>query len=87
MNSKPIPVVALIAVLTSATAFGADLCNVPEAERQPIEALQRKLEDQGWKIKKIKTDRGCYEAYATTGGGQRVEAYFNPKTFKLIKKL
>lgn len=67
------------------TAVASDLCTVPEAERQPIEALQQKLESEGWAVKKIKVDDGCYEAYATNAEGNKVEAYFDPKTFELVK--
>jgi len=87
MKSKQLALVAMLVVLTSTTAYASsNLCNVPEAQRQPIKALQQKLEGAGWKIKKMKTDRGCYEVYATTERGQRVEAYFNPQTFELVKK-
>ena len=47
--------------------------------------MQTKLVEQGWTIKNIKVDNGCYEAYATTDKGEKVEAYFDPKTFELIK--
>ncbi len=67
------------------TAAAADLCNVPEAERQPIEALQLKLEAEGWEIKNMKIDDGCFEAYAVNAEGQKVEAYFDPKTFEMVK--
>jgi len=52
---------------------------------QSREALQQKLEADGWKVNRIKTDDGCYEAYAIDEKGQRIEAYFNPKTFKIVK--
>lgn len=67
------------------TAAASDLCTVPEADRQPIEALQQKLESEGWEIKNMKVDDGCYEAYAIDSEGQKVEAYFDPKTFEMVK--
>lgn len=85
MNIIPVSVVALFAVLATGVVEASDLCNVPESNRQPVEALQQKLEDKGWQVKKIKIDDGCYEAYAVTDTGQRVEAYFDPKTFDLVK--
>ena len=77
--------IGLLASLAAGTAAAADLCNVAKADRQPIDALQKKLESEGWEVKKIKVDDGCYEAYAINTEGQRVEAYFNPQTFELIK--
>lgn len=73
-------------IASAGAAFASDDCsNVPMAEWQPREALQQKLETEGWKIKRIKTDDGCYEVYAIDEKGQRVEAYFNPKSFEMVK--
>ena len=33
------------------------------------------------KIRRIKIDGGCYEVYAMNERGERVEAYFHPRTF------
>lgn len=72
--------------LQSAPARASDdLCNVPKAEWQPMENLEAKLTADGWTVKKIKTEDGCYEVYAQTPDGKRVEAYFNPKTFEAVK--
>jgi len=68
----------------SGTAFAAAKCNVAMADWQPREALQAKLEGEGWKVRSIKTEDGCYEAYAINGEGKKVEAYFNPQTFQSI---
>jgi len=68
------------------TAAAADSCNVPQAEWQPKEALQEKLEADGWKIKTIKIDEGCYEVYGTDAAGKRMETYFDPKTFEAVKQ-
>lgn len=76
---------ALAATLATAPATASDLCDVAEADRQPMETLEQKLVAEGWDVKKIKVDDGCYEAYATNAEGQRVEAYFDPQTFALVK--
>ena len=65
-------------------ALAADKCNVPVDQWQPREALQAKLEGEGWKIKSIASEAGCYEAYAIDANGKRVEAYFNPKTLEAV---
>ena len=54
-------------------------------EWQPREALQKKLESEGWKVRRIKTEDGCYEAYALDSNGHRVEAYFDPKSLEMLK--
>jgi hypothetical protein len=67
------------------TAAASTYCDVPAAEWQPAEALQQKLEGEGWQVKGIKTEEGCYEVYAVDDNGKRVEALFDPKTFDLVK--
>lgn len=67
------------------TALASSYCDVPASEWQPAEALQQKLETEGWQVKGIKTEDGCYEVYAVDGNGKRVEALFDPKTFELVK--
>lgn len=75
----------LFATVGIGTAVAEDMCNVPQAEWQPQEALQQKLEAEGWKIKKVKIDEGCYEVYGTDASGARMESYFDPKTFVVVK--
>ena len=76
---------ALAAPLTAGSALASDKCSVPKAEWQPQETLQQKLEGDGWKVKKIKVDDGCYEVYGTDAAGKRMEVYFDPKTFVAVK--
>ncbi|GAB4223680.1 MAG: PepSY domain-containing protein [Kiloniellaceae bacterium] len=73
------------AVLTSGAALAGDKCNVPQAEWQPKQALQQKLEGEGWQIRKLKVDDGCYEVYGTDARGKRMEVYFDPRTFAVVK--
>jgi hypothetical protein len=80
-----IAVAALALPLVAGSAQASNKCAVPQAEWQPQAALQQKLEGEGWKIRKIKVDDGCYEVYGTDGKGQRMEAYFDPKTFTVVK--
>jgi hypothetical protein len=76
--------IASVAGIGTASAEG--ICNVPEAEWQPKEALQKKLEGEGWAIKTIKIDAGCYEVYGKDAAGNRMETYFDPKSFEVKKQ-
>ena len=78
-------VVALGTLSAGAVLASDDRCNVPLVEWQPREALQEKLGADGWKVNRIKTDDGCYEVYAVDDQGRRVEAYFDPKSFEMLK--
>ncbi|MEQ9491638.1 MAG: PepSY domain-containing protein [Alphaproteobacteria bacterium] len=79
---------ATCAFLASGSAMAnaeSEHCNAPENERQPREALQKKLEAEGWQVKRIKAEDGCYEVYAFNQDGKRVEAYFDPKSLEMMK--
>ena len=76
--------IATVAGIGTASAEG--ICNVPEAEWQPKESLQQKLEGEGWTIKTIKIDEGCYEVYGKDAAGKRMETYFDPKSFEVMKQ-
>jgi hypothetical protein len=39
---------------------------------------------EGWQVRRIKVDGGCYEVYAVDPKGARVEAYFHPVTLEPV---
>ncbi|WP_137932407.1 PepSY domain-containing protein [Mesorhizobium comanense] len=73
-------ILTALAMTVAAPVFAADKCDVPTNQWQPREALQKKLESEGWKVRSIKTENGCYEAKALDANGKKLEAVFNPKT-------
>ena len=75
--------VALFASQASATGL-ATCQSGPKASWKPEAELQKKLVAQGWQIRRIKEDGGCYEVYAIDGAGKRVEAYFHPLTLDSV---
>ncbi len=46
--------------------------------------LEDKMKADGWTVRHVKEDGGCYEAYGTSPEGKRVEAYFHPVTLELM---
>ncbi|MGE4219457.1 MAG: PepSY domain-containing protein [Alphaproteobacteria bacterium] len=86
MNRTAIAAAAILGMgLFAGAAAASDRCNVPMADWQPRETLQQKLEAQGWTVKRIKVEDGCYEAYAQDREGKRVEAYFDPKSLEAVR--
>lgn len=67
-----------------AMAHGDFKCSEPSKEWKLREDLSDKLQADGWDVRKIKIDNGCYEVYGFDGKGKRREAYFNPRTLELI---
>ncbi|OSQ39508.1 PepSY domain-containing protein [Thalassospira mesophila] len=72
--------------LPSVSSANEMSCKAPMDQWQKPEALQTKLEGQGWKVKQIKTEDGCYEVYALDEDGKRVETLFDPATLKAVDK-
>jgi len=71
-----------LAVSQPALATGKASCDAgPQASWQTQEQLGSMLTAKGWQIRRIKIDGGCYEVYAMNERGERVEAYFHPRTF------
>ena len=74
-----------LAAAPAAQATGLATCNSgPKSGWQSQDALKTKLTGEGWKVRRIKVDGGCYEVYGTTPKGERVEAYFHPVTTELL---
>lgn len=78
-----VPVIAGIILTSSASATGRYTCASGEKSGwKTMQQLEDKMKAEGWTIRRIKEDGGCYEAYGTTPEGQRVEAYFHPVTLE-----
>lgn len=75
---------ALLATGLALPAAAEDDCNVPQDQWQPEAALRQQLEGQGWTIRRIKVDDGCYEVYAEDQAGKRREVYFDPRTLQPV---
>lgn len=73
-----------VAAGLGSAAMASEKCDVPMANWQPREALMAKLQADGWQVRSIKTEDGCYEAYAINAEGKKVEAYFDPKTLDVV---
>jgi hypothetical protein len=50
----------------------------------PVETVQKKVQEMGYEVRRVRLDDGCYKVYITekTTGGE-VEAYFNPANGEL----
>lgn len=84
MRFTPLATALALGLLTATAsqATGLATCESgPKSGWQPQAKLQEKLEAEGWKVRKIKEDGGCYEVYGLDKDGKRVEVYFHPVTF------
>ena len=69
-------------VLPSLThATGMHRCEATDRSAWLSKAkLTEMLVTQGWSVRRMKEDGGCWEVYGTNPDGKRVEGYFHPVT-------
>lgn len=81
--------VLIAAILLGALAPGVamadeDDCNVPMANWQPREAVQKMAEARGWTVRRIKTDDGCYEIKGRDETGREIEVKIDPGSLAVV---
>ncbi|WP_322988336.1 PepSY domain-containing protein [Hoeflea sp.] len=62
-----------------------DDCRVPMADWQPREAVQKMAEAQGWTVRRIKADDGCYEIDGRDAQGREIEVKVDPATLAIVE--
>lgn len=87
---KTLAVLALLAAIPAGTAVADgrdhdDDCLVPMADWQPREAVERLAAANGWVVRRIKVDDGCYELVGTDADGREIEAKVHPATLDVIE--
>lgn len=70
-----------LAIPVGVNATGLHECEETERASWLSQAdLTDKLEAQGWSVRRVKEDGGCWEVYGANPEGLRVEGYFHPVT-------
>lgn len=77
--------VTLAGVTLAGAAWADEECKDPIAQWQTREVLKARLEQQGWVVKRIRIDDGCYEVRAMDEQGRRVKATYAPATLTLLE--
>lgn len=75
----------MVVAIASSPASATGLYRCDSGDRttwKSTQALIDKVKAEGWSVRRVKEDGGCYELYGTTPDGQRVEAYFHPVTLE-----
>ncbi len=79
---------AMLVVLASLDSTGSAIadedCSVPMTDWQPREAVQRMAEKQGWTVRRVKIDDGCYELKGRDASGRAIEATVDPATLAVL---
>lgn len=62
-----------------------DDCQVPMANWQSRDAVQQMAQAQGWTVRRIKTDDGCYEIKGRDASGREIEVKIDPATLEIVE--
>lgn len=82
---KSLTMLAFLAVLPAGMARADEDCFVPMADWQPREAVAQLAAKNGWTVRRIKIDDGCYEIDGTDATGRAIEVTVHPGTLKVIR--
>ncbi|WP_019953308.1 PepSY domain-containing protein [Yoonia vestfoldensis] len=78
-------ILGFVVLLAPGTAMADEDCFVPMADWQPRDAVARLAEENGWTVRRIKIDDGCYEIDGRDAAGRRIEVTIQPATLDVIE--
>ncbi|WP_373510158.1 PepSY domain-containing protein [Thiocapsa sp.] len=82
---KTLAILGWLAVFPVGLAMADDDCIVPMADWQPRDAVLRMAEDNGWSVRRIKIDDGCYEIDGRDAEGRGIEVTVSPGNLQVIE--
>jgi len=82
---KTLTILAFLAALPAGAALADDDCFVPMADWQPREAVSQFALAQGWEVRRIKIDDGCYEIDGRDAAGREIEVTLHPGTLQIVE--
>jgi hypothetical protein len=82
---KTLTILAFLAVLPAGVALADDDCFVPMADWQPREAVAQFATAQGWEVRRIRIDDGCYEIEGRDADGRAIEVKLHPGTLDIVE--
>lgn len=82
--------VLIAAILSSALASPVALareddCKVPMAQWQPREAVEQMAKAQGWTVRRIKVDDGCYQIRGIDADGREIAVKVDPGSLAIVR--
>ena len=75
----------LTLALIAGPALAGDDCAVPMTDWQPREAVVKLAAEQGWDLRRIRIDDGCYEVIGRDAAGRAIEVKLNPATLAVVE--
>ncbi len=81
---KTLTILGFLAAFPAGMALADEECFVPMADWQPRDAVARLAQENGWTVRRIKIDDGCYEINGRDAAGRRIEVTVHPATLEVI---
>ena len=72
-------------VLCATPALAGDACSVSMTDWQPRDAVQQLATENGWTLRRIRIDDGCYELIGWDAEGRAIEAKLDPATLEVVE--
>ena len=82
---KTLTILAFVTSLPAGAAFADDDCFVPMADWQPREEVAALATRQGWTVRRIKIDDGCYKIDGRDAEGRKIEVKVQPGTLQIVE--
>ncbi len=82
---KALTIIGFLAGFPAGVALADDDCFVPMTDWQPRHAIARLAEENGWTVRRIKIDDGCYEINGRDAEGRQIEVTVHPATLQVIE--
>ena len=82
---KALTILSFLVAFPVGVASADDDCFVPMMHWQPREAVARLAEENGWTVRRIKIDDGCYEIDGRNAAGRQIEVKVHPATLQVIE--
>lgn len=76
--------VAAAVLVIAGMAAASPVCNVAKEQWMSEPDLKKMLKRQGYLVKTVRVDNGCYEVYGLDPLGRRIQKYFDPATAKPV---
>ncbi len=83
---KGLILIATLIVVGNAAYAKKNCTDQPKDKWMKESDFMKRLEGEGYKIRKFKQPGTCYEIYGTNKDGKSVEIYFNPVDGSIVKE-
>ena len=74
----------LAGLVQGGTAWADDDCAAPMSDWQPRAAVADLAAAQGWQVRRIRVDDGCYQILGRDPDGRPIEVTLDPATLEVV---